>query len=736
MAKHKKVTDDELFVTLDQLSAISNGDFLNDAGLSDERQKATYEYAGVAKGHLAPQGVSSIVDTSTTEVIDGYTSILSELLLDNKKIAKFTPLEKKSPKSIMGASSAQDLTNHEIFIANNGWEICNTWIKASLMWKNSIVRWDWVEDFCYSYEDYDQIDQETLDTYLADEDVEIVGDLEYSNEADPMSGELALVYVDVRLRRKKDKSRVVIRNVPPENFIIDRNATSLSDFTYMAILEEDLSRTDLLIRYPEALKNFGSDENEWSKLSDNKSMDWQESQARKSVVGSSEGVNTLEFQQSLLTVKESWLRVDRDGDGISELKRLVTSGTFILEEEDVSEVDIASLSPIEIPHEFHGLSMADVTRSSTMSTTAILRGFVENVYLTNFSPRLADPNQVDFAALQNIKPKQIIATNGNPQTAVAMLQPETISTGTVPLLQHLQGIKEQANGLSKAAQGLNDTLYVSGNSEGKMGMVQSAAQKRIQHVARRMVETGFSRLVKGVYRTLLKNAVGHKGYLDRNGVYQEINSKNLPTNLHIEVDANLGENSNQNMIGKIGQVGQILGQLKEQGRALVIDEVADARLAMQAIVALDLNPMDYIRDYTDDQFLKEVKAKKEGEASQQQKLEALEEIKIGYESLAKEANARLIATQADNAMQDNARQLATSMDRHHQEWASLAIKADKEGTQRPQMPDMDSLIQKSMEIIKGAGPSNQAGINARLAELQASLDKLKPQQEEGNAPVG
>ena len=83
--------------------------------------------------------------------------------------------------------------------------------------------------------------------------------------------------------------------------------------------------------------------------------------------------------------------------------------------------------------------MADVTRASTMSGTAILRGFIENVYLTNFSPRLADPNMVDFAALQNIKPKQIIATNGNPQAAVAMLQPETISTGTVPLLAKLEG---------------------------------------------------------------------------------------------------------------------------------------------------------------------------------------------------------------------------------------------------------------------------------------------------------
>ena len=158
--------------------------------------------------------------------------------------------------------------------------------------------------------------------------------------------------------------------------------------------------------------------------------------------------------------------------------------------------------PIDVPHEFYGLSMADFTRSSTLASTAILRGFVENTYLTNYSPKLADPNVVDFSALQNMKPKQIIPTNGNPQGAVAQLPPETISTGTVPLLEHLQLIKEQATGMSKAAQGLNDTLYVSGNSEQKLSAVQSAAQKRIQHIARRFAETGFKRLISGIYRTM------------------------------------------------------------------------------------------------------------------------------------------------------------------------------------------------------------------------------------------
>ena len=66
----------------------------------------------------------------------------------------------------------------------------------------------------------ERIDQTRLDALLADDNIEIVGDLEFENEieqADPLTGtpETAqLMYTNVRLRRKIDKSRVKIRLSP------------------------------------------------------------------------------------------------------------------------------------------------------------------------------------------------------------------------------------------------------------------------------------------------------------------------------------------------------------------------------------------------------------------------------------------------------------------------------------------------------------------------------------------
>ncbi len=731
----KKLTDEELLNEIENLQAQVSNNSLGDSSLEDLRTKATYEYAGLPMGHLAPQGVSTIVDSSTTEVVDGYTAILSELLFDNNKIAKFKPT-KMEPEHISVTRKAEDLVNHEIFTVNDGWPKLNSWTKAGILWKNSIIRWDWCEDICYEHEEFDEIDEARLDELLGDDNVEIVGDL--TAEEVPVPGEdgqppeFAIVYKDVTIRRKEDKSGVRFNLIPHENFSIDRNAKSLDDFSFIQIVEDDITKSDIRERFPDVVDSW--DDNDWASLdSTSVSLYNDEKTARKDVTGEAY-MSSLDHNVSMLdanqtyTLTECWLHADRDGDGISERRHVIFSGDAILLDEYADKVDLASFCPIEIPYEFYGLSMADVTRPSTMTSTAILRGFVENVYLTNFSPRLADPNVVDFAALQNMKPKSIIPTVGNPQGAVSLLQPENIAPGTVPLLEHMQIQKEQANGLSKAAQGLNDELYVSGNSESKVNRVQSAAQTRIQHVARRFVNTGIQRFVRGVYETIRKNAKGSKGYLDREGIYREVEVASLPKNIHFDVDANLGENSNHNMRQKYELVGAILGQLAQSGRQVVIKETADARLASLAISALDLDPLDFIEDYNSDEFIESASAeRKKIEAAQKKQME-LEELKVSYEVLAREANARLLATQADNAMQDNAKQLAVAMDTHFQSWAEISIKANKDGVQMPEKPDMASLIQTAYQLIESYGPSNASGINQRLNELS----KLQVKEEVQN----
>ena len=697
------VSDEQLISLVESGVQNSTGDWLNSSELSRERLKATYEYAGVPDYHLAPQGVSTIVDTSTTEVVEAYTAVLSDLFLTNKRLARFTPYN-NTPSAIQAAKDASDITNYCLFKKNNGWEIIQQWMKAALLWKNAVCRWGYIEDYDYIFEEYERISQPNLDELLSEDGVEIVGDLQFENQPEDFSQEVELMYIDVRIRKRINKSKVKLELVPPENFRISRDATHIDDASFVGV-QTEMTRSEIRKYYPEMADNIDS----WDELGDEGwvgSLGYsQDIAARKKVTGQEYTQGSL--QQTLMpleanievSVTECWMHVDRDGDGIAELKHFIIAGSHILYENDCDEIPLASIVPIDIPFEFYGLSMADFTRSSTLASTAILRGFVENTYLTNYSPKLADPNVVDFSALQNMKPKQIIPTNGSPVGAVQQLPPEAISTGTVPLLEHLQLIKEQATGMSKAAQGLNDTLYVSGNSEQKLSAVQSAAQKRIQHIARRFAETGFKRMISGVYSTMRQNMKETVNYNIGNS-FKSINVSKLPSGMDVEVLLDIGENSNTSLISKYSRIaGEILPALQQQGAGMVIKPEATAVLATKVIEAMDIDSNDFLEDYNTNEFKEKASQAIQAQQQQAQLTQALQQRKVEAETALSEANVVYTGAQTKNTMDDNSKQLAVSIDKHFQEWADLQIKATKEGAELPEHPGYDQIIMLARQIL-------------------------------------
>jgi hypothetical protein len=686
-----KVSDEDLNTLLDYQLAQSSASFLDTSDLSDERQKSTYEYAMIPEGHLKPQGVSRIVSSDTVEAVEGYTAVLSELLFDNNKLAKFKQYD-KTPLAYHRSTAAAELINHCLFSKNKGWSTLNTWLKSALLWKLSAVTWAYVREEKVSFEEYLEIDQVALDVLMSDPEIETTGDI-YLDEA---TGK----YLDVRLKRTKVTNKVDVSPVPPETLRISKGSTNVSDASFVGF-EEEMTRSDIRERWPDT-----ADSIDWSVVEENSMMFASaDSLARKRAIGSSlllgsPEENQLEATQQAVVLR-CWTRIDRDGDGVAELKYLVRVGDTILEEEDADHIQVATFTPFEIPFELEGLSMTDMVRPSTLASTAILRGFVENTYLTNYAPKIADPNVVDFSALQNMKPKQIIASNGNPMSAVSSLPPEQISTGTVPLLQFLQGHKEQATGLSKAAQGLNDALYVSGNSEAKVSQVQSAAQIRIQFIARRFMETGGRELLEGIYRTMRKEMRGWSvGDYTGNQRYLDVLIDDLPGIEYMTVEADVGDASNQTALQKMQVVGQqILPALREAGAGAVVSPTAASTIAVNAFDALGLDPLDFIIDINTEEFKAKAAEGQKRDQEAQAKAEKLEELTQQLAIGLQQANIDYTNVQAQNAIQDNLKQLMVALDKSEQEWTKLALEAGKEQQPMPSKTNIDHLYQKAQALV-------------------------------------
>ena len=718
-----KVSDEDLTTLLDYKLAQSSSSFLDTSELSDERQKSTYEYAMIPQGHLKPQGVSRIVSSDTVEAIEGYTAVLSELLFDNNKLAKFKAYD-RTPLALHKATAASELLNHCLFSKNRGWSVLNTWLKSALMWKLSAVTWTYASEEKVSFEEYEVIDSTALDVLLSDPEITTTGDI----YLDERSGN----YLDVRLKRTKVTNKVVVSAVPPETLRVGRGATGIHDASFVGF-EEEMTRSEIRERWPEAAEGV-----DWSAVESGIHYATQlntDSLARKQAIGTtlllgSGDDNQLEATESAVVLR-CWVYVDRDGDGIAELKYIVRVGDTILEEEDADHIQVATFTPFEIPFELEGLSMSDMVRPSTLASTAILRGFVENTYLTNYAPKIADPNVVDFSALQNMKPKQIIASNGNPQGAVASLPPEQISTGTVPLLQFLQGHKEQATGLSKAAQGLNDALYVSGNSEAKVSQVQSAAQLRIQFIARRFMETGGRELLEGIYLTMQKEMRGGSvGAYTGNARYLNVLIDDLPGIEFMSVEADVGDASNQTKIQKLNMIGQqILPALRDAGAGAVVAPTAASTIAVQAFEALGLDPLDYLIDINTEEFRQKAEEGQKSDQEAQAKAKMLEEETQKLAVAMQQSNIDYTNVQAQNAIQDNLKQLMVALDKSEQEWTKIGLDAGKHEQVMPAKSDIDALYAKAQKLVSNVMMSNVPAADADPQGLPAQ--QPNPEQQEG-----
>ena len=705
--KIEKIDDDQLIQSIDRHMRNATGGNTNSSDVSKRRENAVYEMSLEAQGDLKPQGVSSIVSSDSAEIAEGYTALLTKLLLDNNKLALFTPYSNEMA-AVKASQIASDVVNYCLFNSNpDGWSKLSTWIKSAVVFGNSALTWGWEEHYDYILEEYEEINQEALDQILSDVNVEVIGDLNIADEfvMNP-DGTTPVVFIDVRLRRKVDKSGVKLRNIPPESFLIDRAASSVIDATFVGIVTE-MTRSDIRRTW----SDLDIDLDEIGEEATTRSSSFSyEAFARKDSAGIQNWLtNSDEDEEEAnisITVIECWIRSDRDGDGIAELKHVIKAGNTILEEDDVAYVPVAVLNPIEIPHEFYGLSLLDMARPQTQATTAILRGFVENVYFGNYGRTLADPNVVDFSALQNPVPKQIIPTNGNPAAAVQQLQPEPMSTGTAGMLEFLGLQKEQSTGLSKTAMGLNDTLYVSGNSEQKMAGAQNAAQIRVEHIARRFVETGIKDLCRGVLREMKGNLKNPSMYKTDKG-YATLTPQELqlmPGNMDLDIQANIGENSNSSLAEKLIQLTQLLPQMAQSPTSeSYINPMSSYNLALDILKNMGMDPTRFLNDPSTQEFQQAQQEAQQKKNQKQDLIDQAEQAAIQLDIATKEANISLVRAEADNKKIDNKRQLLQANDDSNRDWAELKVKAQgTEGAEIPQKIPVDflSLYQDTEEAEK------------------------------------
>jgi len=150
------------------------------------------------------------------------------------------------------------------------------------------------------------------------------------------------------------------------------------------------------------------------------------------------------------------------------------------------------------------------------------------------------------------------------------------------------------------------------------------------------------------------------------------------------IDADVGENGNSKVVKKMSMVGQqLLPALMQAGAGGAINPEAAVRIACKTLEAMDLDPLDFIVDYTAPDFKQKAQESRDNEMKSTEKLKQLEEQVKMLDMAQRQATIDLTNVQAKNAMQDNTKQLMVALDKSYQEWGKIYIQAAKEGVDPP-----------------------------------------------------
>ena len=487
MASSKKITDPELIqrVNSEISAALDYHETVN-----EQRELAMEYYYGLPFGNEV-DGRSQYVDSSVMDTVEWIKPSLMRVFASGEEMVKFNPV---GPEDVETAEQATDYVNYVFTKDNPGWEILYSWFTDALLQKNGIVKcwWDEYED--WNREEYNGLDDQEFNALIMSPNVDVT-------EHTPHSDEYGAKH-DVVISRKAYVGKVKVENVPPEEFLISREAKTIEDarFTCHRVLK---TLSELRTMYPDEdldPQDLGSGEdsdiyqNELARFEFDNSggLPW--------------GDENISFDdESLRTywLHESFMQIDYDGDGIAELRKICSVGQKVLANEEIDRIPFISITPIKIPHKFFGLSIADLVLDIQKIKSILMRNLMDNMYNQNFGRYAVLEGQANLDDLLTQRPGGVVRVK-SPNAIMPLATPQ-LEQSSFSMLEYLDNLREARSGVNKYSQGLNENALTSHTTATAVAATMTAAQSRVELIARCFAETGVKELMRNIYELVLKN---------------------------------------------------------------------------------------------------------------------------------------------------------------------------------------------------------------------------------------
>jgi hypothetical protein len=517
-----------------------------DDDIGGNRALATEYYYGDLFGD-EEDGRSQVVSMDVRDTVQGILPSLMRIFFGPERVVEFAP---QGPEDVQNAEQATDYVDFIFKRDNPGFKILHSAFKDALVRKCGIVKYWWDESVEVRAESFSMLDEQSMMMLTSDPNVEISAVREYPvpgtepmNEAQGIMTPPPMMY-DVEIKRRIKSGKVKIEALPPEEFLIDRRAKSIEDATFVG------HRT---MKTVSDLVAMGYDYEEMVEQSGN-GNDFdnnQEYTSRNPFAVISTANNGDPSSKSVMYI-EGYLKVDFDGDGIAEMRRICTIGTGnkVIRNEIVSERQFADFCPDPEPHTFFGMCPADVVMDIQRIKSNVQRGILDSL-AQSIHPRTAIvEGQANMEDVLNTEVGAVIRMR-----APGMVQPFTtpfVGQAAFPMLDYLDDIKQTRTGISKAAAGL-DADALQSTTKAAVSATVNAAHQHIEMIARIFAETGLRKLFTGILKLVVENQDRSRMVRLRN-TFVPIDPRSWDAKMDVIVNVGVGDGTIEDRINILNQV--------------------------------------------------------------------------------------------------------------------------------------------------------------------------------------
>ena len=454
--------------------------------LATTREQSRREYYKLPYGN-EQEDWSQIVASDVSDTVEWVLPSLLKIFTSTDKAVSFEP---SRASDVKGAEQATDACNYVFYKQNNGFLILYTAFKDALITGNSAVMWRKETKESVVSIPFQGATDEMLALMLQEEGAEIQ-EIRTEPVIDQMTGAVMNMHTG-RLKRVETRNIVKVEAFDPNDLLVDAEWTSplLQDCPYVCrVMEVTLSDLKLM--------GFDVDEEDLEASDRNLMQREVEEEAYDA------DTDDLDTSQADGYLRIEFVLLDRDGDGIAERLCVYRLQDKILKAEEVSHVPIATASPILNTHQWAGMSLAEAVSDLQKLHTELLRQTLNNLYLTN-NPRTKVLTDSNWSPLANIDD----LLDSRPGGIIRARDPNAIQSDVIPfaagaslpMLEYVQGMRENRTGVSRTSMGLNpDSLN---NTATGRQIDQSAAQQRIELIARIFAEILVKPIFQGVLKTL------------------------------------------------------------------------------------------------------------------------------------------------------------------------------------------------------------------------------------------